>query len=213
MTRLIKLSKNQKSTRDSFIGTLGSSASEASQISLNSFTSPGPSPSKLGAAQSELHACEAHLAAKEKALDELRVSAVRRGLEARCKAMVECGWNWGEMGKEGLRALEGIDSSSSAPNGTDGSFVRLLSHLFTSFRVSGVGLGFRLMPSLHSNNGCLDRSKPVAPVRRVVLVLSLVRCALRVRTHSFLRSLLLAPCPSFCSECSSFVSCRLPSPS
>jgi hypothetical protein len=32
--------------------------------------------------------------------------------------LVECGWNWGEMGKEGLRALEGIDSSVS--NSTDG---------------------------------------------------------------------------------------------
>lgn len=118
MSRLIKLSKNQKPTRDSFIGTLGSSVGEASQTSLNSFSSPGLPSSKFGAAQSELQACEAHLAAKEKELDELRVSAVQRGLEARCKAMVECGWNWGEMGREGLRALEGIDSP--ALNGTDG---------------------------------------------------------------------------------------------
>jgi hypothetical protein len=118
VTRLIKLSKNQKPTRDSFIGTLGSSVGEASQISLNSFTSAGASSSKLGAAQAELQACEAHLAAKEKELDGLRVSAVRRGLEIRCKAMVECGWNWGEMGKEGLRALEGIENG--AANGLDG---------------------------------------------------------------------------------------------
>lgn len=86
---------------------------DSSQISLNSFTSPGASSSKFGTAQSELQACEAHLAAKEKELDELRVIAVRRGLEARCKAMVECGWNWGEMGKEGLRALEGIESAAT----------------------------------------------------------------------------------------------------
>ena len=118
VTRLIKLSKNQKPTRDSFIGTLGSSVGETSQTSLNSFTPPPSSSSKLTAAQSQLQACEAHLAAKEKELDELRISAVRRGLEARCKAMVECGWNWGEMGKEGLRALEGVDSS--ALNGIDG---------------------------------------------------------------------------------------------
>lgn len=124
MTRLIKLSKNQKPTRDSFIDTL----TETSQISLNSFASAGPSSSKLGAAQAELQACEAHLAAKEKELDQLRVSAVRRGLEARCKAMVECGWNWGEMGKEGLRALEGVESSAS--NGLDGQFV--LVHFPTS---------------------------------------------------------------------------------
>ena len=37
--------------------------------------------------------------------------------------------------------------------------------------------GFRLMPSFHPNNGRLDRGKPVAPVRRVVRVLSLARCA------------------------------------
>jgi len=120
VTRLIKLSKNQKPTRDSFIGTLGSSVGEMSQTSLNSFTSAGPSSSKLSAAQAELQACEAHLAAKEKDLDERRITAVRRGLEARCKAMVECGWNWGEMGKEGLRALEEIDGSGSASNGIDG---------------------------------------------------------------------------------------------
>jgi DNA-binding PucR family transcriptional regulator len=122
VTRLIKLSKNQKPTRDSFIGTLGSPVGEMSQTSLSSFsvTSAGPSSSKLSAAQGELQACEAHLAAKEKELDERRISVVRRGLEARCKAMVECGWNWGEMGKEGLRALEGIDGFGSASNGTDG---------------------------------------------------------------------------------------------
>jgi hypothetical protein len=118
VTRLIKLSKHQKPTRDAFIGTLGSSVSDASQISLNSFTSASASSSKLGAAQAELQACELHLAAKEKELDERRVSAIRRGLAARCKAMVECGWNWGEMGKEGLRALEGIENA--AVNGIDG---------------------------------------------------------------------------------------------
>ncbi len=118
VTRLIKLSKHQKPTRDSFIGTLGSSVGDASQISLSSFTSASASSSRLGAAQAELQACEAHLAAKEKELDERRVFAVRRGLEARCKAMVECGWSWGEMGKEGLRALEGI--GNAAANGIDG---------------------------------------------------------------------------------------------
>jgi hypothetical protein len=118
VTRLIKLSKHQKPTRDSFIGTLGSPVGDASQISLNSFTSASASSSKLGAAQAELQACETHLAAKERELDERRVYAVRRGLEARCKAMVECGWSWGEMGKEGLRALEGIENA--AANGIDG---------------------------------------------------------------------------------------------
>jgi hypothetical protein len=79
---------------------------------------PPSSSSKLTAAQSQLQVCEAHLAVKEKELNELQISTVQCGLEARCKAMVECGWNWGEMGKEGLRALEGVDSS--ALNGIDG---------------------------------------------------------------------------------------------
>ena len=118
MTRLIKLSKNQKPTRDSFIGTLGSANGDVSQISLDSFTPAVASSSKLGAAQSELQACESHLAAKEKELDQLRISTVQRGLQARCKAMVECGWNWGEMGKEGLRALEGMESAPA--HGNDG---------------------------------------------------------------------------------------------
>ena len=117
MTRLIKLSKNQKSTRDSYIGTPGSATGDASQISLNSFTPGIALSSKVGAAQAELQACETHLAEKEKELDQLRVSTVQHGLEARCKAMVECGWNWGEMGKEGLRALEGLESFA---HGNDG---------------------------------------------------------------------------------------------
>ncbi len=112
---LIKPSKNQKPTHESFIGSLGSSGGEASQISLNSFTSPGRSSSKLGAAQSELQVCEAHLAMKEKELDELRVSAVRRCLDARCKAMVGRGWKCGEMGEEGLRA---ISVSLLSPSGS-----------------------------------------------------------------------------------------------
>ncbi|KAI9439220.1 hypothetical protein H4582DRAFT_2142690 [Lactarius indigo] len=117
VTRLIKLSKNQKPTRDSFIGNLGSATSDASLTSLNSFTPAVVSSSKLSSAQAELQACESHLASKEKELDQLRASTVRRGLESRCKAMVECGWNWGEMGKEGLRALEGMENSPE--NGND----------------------------------------------------------------------------------------------
>ncbi|KAI0065119.1 hypothetical protein BV25DRAFT_1783347, partial [Artomyces pyxidatus] len=92
VTRLIKLSKNQKSPRDSFIGNVGASYGTLSQTSLNSTGSAGsPSTSKLGAAQAELQACETQLARKERELDALRVEAVRRGLQVRCTAMVECG--------------------------------------------------------------------------------------------------------------------------
>ncbi|KAI0260343.1 hypothetical protein BC834DRAFT_1044639 [Gloeopeniophorella convolvens] len=132
VTRLIKLSKNQKPTRDSFIGTL---SGDLSQTSLNSISVPGAFSSKLGAAQAELQACEGHLAAKEKELDELRLTAVRRGLDARCKAMVECGWSWGEMGKEGLRALEAIDQPlANGADAADSVWARTLS--FRSSRYS-----------------------------------------------------------------------------
>jgi hypothetical protein len=47
------------------------------------------------------------LAQKERELEEKRESVVRDGLGDRCKAMVECGWVWGEMGREALRALMG----------------------------------------------------------------------------------------------------------
>ncbi|KAH9012773.1 hypothetical protein EDB85DRAFT_2036574 [Lactarius pseudohatsudake] len=127
VTRLIKLSKNQKPTRDSFIGNLGSATSDASLTSLNSFTPAVVSSSKLASAQAELQACESHLASKEKELDQLRASTVRRGLEARCKAMVECGWNWGEMGKEGLRALEGMENSHENGNDVSSHYHKLLS--------------------------------------------------------------------------------------
>lgn len=110
VTRLIKASKNQKPTRDSLLATSGSTSSLSfgkSEVQLSS---------KLAAAQSELQACEAHLASKERQLDLMRTQAVRTGLQARCKALVECGWQWGEMGKEGLRALETLE----IPNGLNG---------------------------------------------------------------------------------------------
>ncbi|OBZ73311.1 hypothetical protein A0H81_06762 [Grifola frondosa] len=108
VTRLIKASKSQKPSRDSFLG--GGSPSG----SLMSFPKPEVQVgSKLTTAQAELQACEAHLANKERELDALRSGAIKSGLQTRCKALVECGWAWGEMGKEGLRALEILDM----PNG------------------------------------------------------------------------------------------------
>lgn len=61
---------------------------------------------KFSHAQAELQACEAHLAQAEQDLERVRVRAVIGGLRRRCKALVECGWMWGERGKEALRALE-----------------------------------------------------------------------------------------------------------
>ncbi|CCL98012.1 uncharacterized protein FIBRA_00005 [Fibroporia radiculosa] len=100
VTRLLKASKQQKPTRDSILSPSGSTSSlsfSKSEVTV------GP---KLSAAQTELQACEAHLAMKEHELDNMRIAAIRTGLQERCRAMVECGWTWGELGKNGLRALD-----------------------------------------------------------------------------------------------------------
>ncbi|KAI0700265.1 hypothetical protein C8T65DRAFT_658093 [Cerioporus squamosus] len=106
VTRLIKASKQQKPTRDSMNGSpSGSSLSiPKREVEVGQ---------KMSVAQAELQACEAHLAVKEQELNAFRTNTIRSGLQARCKAMVECGWAWGEMGKEGMRALETLDM----PNG------------------------------------------------------------------------------------------------
>lgn len=107
VTRLIKASKSpQKPARDTSSLLGGSSSPSGSSLNI---TKPEVQVGqKLSVAQAELQACEAHLAAKEQELGAFRTRTIRAGLEARCKAMVECGWAWGEMGKEGMRALEGL---------------------------------------------------------------------------------------------------------
>ena len=63
----------------------------------------------------------------------LRLSTVRVGLHARCTAMVNCGWVWGEMGKEGLRALEGLDDITGGHCELQSLNNRALSHPLRSF--------------------------------------------------------------------------------
>lgn len=62
---------------------------------------------------------------KERQLESLRTTAIQSGLYARCKAMVECGWAWGEMGKEGLRVLE-IIGSEAEPQNSNGTCVQFV---------------------------------------------------------------------------------------
>ncbi|KAG5643468.1 hypothetical protein DXG03_000900 [Asterophora parasitica] len=131
VNRLIKASKSNKpkfsqgNNRDSLhllqqhpqLQSHGSSSSlSLSSVSVFSGSpsfshslSPGlPTSAKLSAAQAELQACEAHLATKERELAVGRTNALREGLSLRCRALVECGWVWGEMGKEALRVLDGL---------------------------------------------------------------------------------------------------------
>jgi hypothetical protein len=101
---------SKRSSRDSVLGITLSSPSTAVQDPNSSVATLGGGSAggsvKLSAAQTELQACEAHLALKEQELERVRVRAVIGGLQRRCKALVECGWMWGEKGKEALRALE-----------------------------------------------------------------------------------------------------------
>ncbi|KAF5319482.1 hypothetical protein D9619_008759 [Psilocybe cf. subviscida] len=126
VTRLIKASKSQKGgARDSLLlspQTFPSSSSlSLSTSGQNDSPSPPPSrplsssystSSKLAAAQTELQACEAHLASKERELEQKRSAAIRDGLGIRMKAMMDCGWAWNELGKEALRTLDQLRKSS-----------------------------------------------------------------------------------------------------
>lgn len=76
-----------------------------------------PLPAKLSAAQSELQACEAHLASKERELAAMRTAAVRRGLSVRCTALAECGQAWTAMGTEALRSLGTLEADAPVMNG------------------------------------------------------------------------------------------------
>ncbi|KAJ8091706.1 hypothetical protein PM082_020941 [Marasmius tenuissimus] len=118
VTRLLKASAKSKpsSNRDSMLqlspqayqssSTLGSYDDPTSMTYLptpteqtNSYFS-APANKKLQAAQSELQACEAHLAIKEHELDVKRTGAVREGLQTRFHALSECGHRWAQVGKD-----------------------------------------------------------------------------------------------------------------
>ncbi|KAF9478744.1 hypothetical protein BDN70DRAFT_986054 [Pholiota conissans] len=119
VTRLIKASKPKNgsgSIRDSLLSGLQHFPSSSS-LSVGNAETPSPTPSrplsasfssstKLAAAQSELQACEAHLAAKERELEAKRNSAIRDGLGTRIRAMIDCGWAWHELGKGALQSLD-----------------------------------------------------------------------------------------------------------
>ena len=44
---------------------------------------------------------------------QMRESAIIGGLKIRCKALVECGWKWTEVGKAGLMVLDASSSRGS----------------------------------------------------------------------------------------------------
>ncbi|KAK2464963.1 hypothetical protein APHAL10511_003039 [Amanita phalloides] len=120
VTRVLKASKQKQSTgglqRSSQHPSSSSIATSKSEFSIRASINGY---SKLTHAQSELQACEAHLAAKERELAIRRCAIVKAGLEDRFRAMVNCGWIWGQIGKEALATLEQlsglIDEQSRRP--------------------------------------------------------------------------------------------------
>ncbi|TEB35288.1 hypothetical protein FA13DRAFT_1811030 [Coprinellus micaceus] len=100
VTRLIKASKNSKPS---------SHPRSPSTSSLNlrdSYRSLAPVSTKLAAAQSELQACETHLATKERELEVRRVQVIRDGLILRGRAMAETGRTWAQLGHDAIQAVE-----------------------------------------------------------------------------------------------------------
>ncbi|KAI0052374.1 hypothetical protein FA95DRAFT_1675340 [Auriscalpium vulgare] len=91
VTRLLEQSRSQR-TRKPSTTTLGSSNSG----------------SMADAAQEELRVSDRELTVKKQRLSALRTAALRDGLHRRCEAMIECGQTWADMGKAGMRVLEGI---------------------------------------------------------------------------------------------------------
>lgn len=113
VTRLIKVSKSSKAARDSRSSLIATSGSASfTSLPSTSSTAHGCSSTKLLKAQEELRACEAQLATKELELEARRISIASEGLGARCRALIDCGWVWDKMGKEGLRALQCLGASS-----------------------------------------------------------------------------------------------------
>ncbi|KAI9463128.1 hypothetical protein HD554DRAFT_1415348 [Boletus coccyginus] len=128
VTRLIKASKfTREAHRSSRLGApltgLGSaSLSSLPSTNTTTTTSAGPASTnaKLAQAQAELQACEAHLVAKERELDARRISIARDGLGARCRALIDCGWVWGEVGKQGLKALQALSTNGATSKASSG---------------------------------------------------------------------------------------------
>ncbi|KAF7333501.1 hypothetical protein MVEN_02366300 [Mycena venus] len=131
VTRLIKASKpTLHSTHSSSSLPLSPTQSHSSlPFSSNNSTTN----SKLMAAQTELQACEAHLAVKEAALKAHRAALVSDGLAGRCRALAECGQRWHEAGRAGVLSAQGSSNhpprAQSDPNkplpGVAGSDVSL----------------------------------------------------------------------------------------
>ncbi|KAJ3846406.1 hypothetical protein EV368DRAFT_89085 [Lentinula lateritia] len=80
---------------------------------------PGKTTKKLHLAQAELQACEAHLARKKAELEHKRASVICDAFKLRFHALVECGWWWVNIGKEGEVALGSRDEQMQVPHSSE----------------------------------------------------------------------------------------------
>ncbi|CAE6501127.1 unnamed protein product [Rhizoctonia solani] len=143
--RLIKASKQKIPTSSIQAGPAPIPSASPSSSSL-SFSNPTSQPyqytptphatqhinSKLAQAQRELQACEAHLAAKEAELAEVRRSAIAEGMARRCRAMADAGHVWRERGELGLGALHELSGEDAGAAPTQYSHRRSYSTHSTS---------------------------------------------------------------------------------
>jgi hypothetical protein len=118
VTRLIKAasksassaSSNRESLMSPNTATYHPRSPSASTISIsddNHSTMSLPTASrKLAAAQTELQACEAQLSLKEKELETKRHTAIIQGMSYRCRALMDCGKVWADMGAQLLALLQ-----------------------------------------------------------------------------------------------------------
>ncbi|KAH6904869.1 hypothetical protein BKA70DRAFT_512630 [Coprinopsis sp. MPI-PUGE-AT-0042] len=100
VTRLIKASNKSASNSKPSTPSLRRFSASTSSVNLQNQNRSIPTSTKLAAAQSELQACETHLASKERELVYRRFQVIRDGLSLRGRAMVETGHTWTQLGNE-----------------------------------------------------------------------------------------------------------------
>ncbi|KAF8509481.1 hypothetical protein JB92DRAFT_2946120 [Gautieria morchelliformis] len=117
VTRLLKVSQKVKSPPPSLLHAAPDSSSNVSFPTLNS---------KITVAQTELQACESHLAESERELERHRLLAIGQGLKLRCEALVQCGRVWGEMGRRALSMVDELSGALPQGNGHASDFSKPL---------------------------------------------------------------------------------------
>ncbi|KAG8945178.1 hypothetical protein FRC04_001157 [Tulasnella sp. 424] len=176
ITRLIKVSKQKPK---------GSSNAAATSSSGT----------KLVIAQSELQACEAHLATKQQELEEMIRSALLDGLEKRCKAMTECGTIWSQKGREGLVALEDLQNTPAANGSTHPypSYVPRAAYLRTREGNHSIDSSTSLAPSQSASQVGVNHTSPRPSEDTHITTASLGKSLSPIRTSLVMQAAVPSP--------------------